>query len=141
MKALVLAVLLQVPFFAMASFTQLTCSTISQDATVRVQTSRAVDPQHPWIGFSTIDANLQVQIKGAYSKYDTAIALTPISGSDDLNMRGDATQGGVYLQLYPQIVNGQATGKYTGQLFINDLDKREYFDFRSEGKEPGLVCN
>jgi hypothetical protein len=140
MKALVLAVLLQVPFFAMASFTQLTCSTITQDATVRVLVTRAVDPQNPWVGFNTISANLEVQIKRAYSKYATAITLSPISGSGDLNMRGDAAQGGVYLQLYPQIVNGQATGKYTGQLFVNDLDKREYFDFRSEGGEPGLVC-
>ncbi len=139
MKALILAVLAQFPVFALASFTQLNCSTITGDA-VRIQTDRGVDPQHPWIGFSTINAHLTVKEARANNPYKTDIVLSPIQDSTDLNMRGDASQGGVYLQLYPQIVNGQATGKYTGQLFVNDLDQRRYFDFRSEGREPGLVC-
>lgn len=139
MKALILTVLIQLPVFAMASFTQLNCSTITGDL-VRIQTDRAVDPQSPWVGFSTINAHLTVKEDRSNNLYKTEIVLTPIQGSGELNMRGDATQGGVYLQLYPQLVNGKASGKYTGQLFVNDLDQRRYFDFRSEGNEPGLVC-
>ncbi|WP_413559122.1 hypothetical protein [Bdellovibrio sp. HCB209] len=141
MKALAALVLIaQFPLVSMAAYTQLRCSTITEEAIVTIQVNRAVDAQNPWVGFSTIGANLVVQRIGAHNFYQTAITLSPLSGSGDLNMRGDATQGGIYLQLYPEIVGGTATGKYTGQLFVNDLDKREYFDFRSEGKEPGLVC-
>ncbi|QLY25396.1 hypothetical protein [Bdellovibrio sp. KM01] len=139
MKSLILAVLIQLPVFAVASFTQLNCTTITGDL-VRIQTDRSVDPQSPWVGFSTINAHLTVKEDRSNNLYKIDIVLTPIQGSGDLNMRGDATQGGVYLQLYPQIANGKATGKYTGQLFVNDLDQRRYFDFRSEGNEPGLVC-
>ncbi|WP_413585768.1 hypothetical protein [Bdellovibrio sp. HCB274] len=135
-----LALIVQFPLVSFASYTQLRCSTIGNEATVTVQVNRAVDAQHPWVGFSTIGANLIVQRNGAHNYYSTAITLSPLSGSGDLNMRGDALQGGVYLQLYPEIEGGTATGRYTGQLFVNDLDKREYFDFRSEGNEPGLVC-
>jgi hypothetical protein len=139
MKALILAVLAQFPVFAMASFTQLNCATITGD-NVRIQTDRGIDPQNPWVGFSTISAHLIVKEDRSNNLYKTDITLSPLKEYLDLNMRGDASQGGVYLQLYPQIVNGQATGKYTGQLFVNDLDQRRYFDFRSEGREPGLVC-
>ncbi|MEK2689346.1 hypothetical protein [Bdellovibrio sp. GT3] len=128
------------PLVSMASFTQLRCTTIGEEAIVTVQLSRAVDAQNPWVGFNTIGANLIVKRIGAHNQYSTPITLSPLSQYGDLSMRGDATQGGVYLQLYPEIAGGTATGKYTGQLFVNDLDKREYFDFRSEGNEPGLVC-
>lgn len=141
MKALAALVLIaQFPMVSMAAYTHLRCSTIGDEAIVTVQVARAVDAQNPWIGFSTIGADLIVQRKGAHNFYKTAITLSPLSRSGDLNMRGDADQGSVYLQLYPVVAGGTATGAYTGQLFINDLDKREYFDFRSEGKEPGLVC-
>jgi hypothetical protein len=116
----------------MASITSLKCTTIGHEAAVRIQFSRAVDPQNPWIGWNSISANLEVQPERSHQIYKTPIALTPLSGND---MRGDAPQGGVYLQLFPQ-----ANGTYTGQLFINDLDARMYFDFRSEGNEPGLKC-
>ncbi|MBO9666694.1 MAG: hypothetical protein J7501_07750 [Bdellovibrio sp.] len=135
MKILISALFSIMALPAMASITSLKCTTIGHEAAVRIQFERSVDPQNPWIGWNQIQASLEVQPERSHQIYKTAIVLSPLTNGNHGDMRGDATQGGVYLQLFPQ-----ANGTYTGQLFINDLDARVYFDFRSEGNEAGLKC-
>lgn len=126
------------------SITQLTCQTITRDAVVKIQFDKAVDPMQPWIGWGSFGASLEVKVLNSRQSYKrTDLRISPIASAEDVNMRGDASGfdgGALYLRLNPQISNGQATGAYTGQLFINDLNARMYFNFSSDGKTPGLIC-
>lgn len=125
--------------FAKASVTQLHCTTIDQDATVRVQFDKAVDPANPWIGWTMIHSVIEVRPARSPQVYRKEIVITPLNGVRSPDMRGDATEA-VYLRLSPVLASGQATGEYTGQLFINDLDLRAYYRFLNDGTEPGLRC-
>ncbi|MFM6929348.1 MAG: hypothetical protein ACKOX6_12850 [Bdellovibrio sp.] len=119
---------------------KLNCTTIRGDV-VNINFAHAFDPQSPWIGRFSFEGKLEVYPKWSRQTYETEMTLSPVSGrTDDINIRGDGHQEWVYLQLYPQTVRGSANGQYTGQLFINDLAKRAYLDYRSEGDQPGLKC-
>ncbi|QDK39485.1 hypothetical protein [Bdellovibrio sp. NC01] len=132
-----------VPVMAV-SVTQVNCKTIEGRETVRILFDKSVNPAQPWTGFGYFGASLEVKVVNSRQSYKRSdVRMSPIKSYDDVDMRGDAQGfdgGALYLQLYPEIVNGQATGKFTGQLFVNDLDARAYYDFRSEGRTPGLVC-
>jgi hypothetical protein len=125
--------------FANASVTNLRCTTIDQDATVAVSFDRAVEPANPWIGWTMINSVIEVRPHNSAQVYKKDIVVTPLNGIQSPDMRGDATDA-VYLRLTPILVNGKATGEYTGQLFINDLDVRAYYRFMNDGSEPGLRC-
>ena len=135
--------LFAIPAMAL-SVTQVNCKTIEGRETVRIQFNKSIDPAKPWTGFGEFGASLEVKIENSRQSYKRSdVRMSPIKSYDDVDMRGDAQGfdgGALYLQLYPEVVNGQATGKFTGQLFINDLDAHAYYDFRSEGRTPGLVC-
>lgn len=142
MKTVVMTLIsfLTLPVMA-APVSKLTCTTIQEDAIVTIEFAHAFEPQNPWIGRYSFEGSLDVRPKRSRQTYQTDITLSPMSGTiGDINLRGDGHQEWVYLQLYPQIVNGIATGQYTGQLLINDLAKRAYLDYRSIGDEPGLKC-
>jgi hypothetical protein len=126
--------------FAKAAVTQLHCTTIDQDATVHVQFDKAVDPANPWVGWTMFHAVIEVRPARSAQVYRKEIVMTPLNGIQSAEMRGDATEA-VYLRLAPVMVNGQATGAYTGQLFVNDLDVRAYYRFMNDGAEPGLRCH
>ncbi|WP_413290970.1 hypothetical protein [Bdellovibrio sp. HCB337] len=141
MKSILFAILTMMTASAMAvSVTQLHCETIDSETTVQIQFDSAVDPAKPFIGWPNLPATLEVRPYRSRNIYKTAIHFTPLKGGEAYDLRGSAAQEGVYLQLFPEIVKGEATGNYTGQAFINDLDARVYFDFRSEGSIPGLTC-
>lgn len=116
----------------------LTCSTAKSEIhSVVVDFPRAVNPLSPFIGFLSFTASVSVY------KYDVKIyenknvRVTPEIYTTDINLRGDAE--GVYLRLYPQMNEGEFS-HYTGQLFINDLDKKAYFNFKDFEDQPGLDC-
>lgn len=124
---------------AQAAVTQLHCTTIDQDATVRVQFDKAVDPASPWVGWTMIHGRIEVRPRQSAQVYRKEIVITPLNGVQSPDMRGDATEA-VYLRLSPVLAGGQATGEYTGQLFVNDLDVRAYYRFMNDCYEPGLRC-
>lgn len=119
---------------------ELHCKTINGVDTLHIEFQAPIDPVKPFIGWPNIPATLEVHPYRSNNIYKTAIHFVPLKGGQDINLRGGAAQDGVYLQLFPEVVNGEATGHYTGQAFINDLDVRAYFDFRSRGTVPGMRC-
>lgn len=97
-----------------------------------------VDPLNPFIGFLLFSATLAVY-KNEVKVYENKnLRMTPEIYTTDINLRGDAE--GVYLRLYPQISSEGEFTHYTGQVFINDLDARAYFNFKDIGDQPGLDC-
>lgn len=64
--------------------------------------------------------------------------MTPEIYTTDINLRGDAD--GVHLRLYPQTSSAGEYTHYTGQVFINNLDAKAYFNFKDLGEQPGLYC-
>lgn len=110
----------------------------SANHTVEISFLRSVDPLNPFIGFLFFSAKLTV-FKNEVKVYSNpSLRITPEIYTTDINLRGDAA--GVYLRLYPQTSNEGDYTHYTGQVFINDLDARAYFNFRDIGDQPGLYC-
>ncbi len=110
----------------------------SANHTVAVSFFRPIDPLNPFIGFLFFTAKLSV-FKNKILVYENInVRMTPEIYTTDLNLRGDAN--GVHLRLYPQTTNEGEFTHYTGQLFINDLEARAYFNFKNEGETPGLDC-
>lgn len=121
-----------------AEIKTLTCTTAKSEIhSVVIEFPRNVNPLSPFIGFLSFTASLSVY------KYDVKvyqhknIRITPEVYTTDINLRGDAE--GVYLRLYPQIKEGEFS-HYTGQLFINDLNQKAYFNFKDADDQPGLNC-
>ncbi|MFS4459606.1 hypothetical protein [Bdellovibrio sp. HCB2-146] len=109
---------------------------------VEVTFVRAIDPLNPWIGTYNFGAQLEVfSSRGIYGRTD--MRMSPLQYTTDIDMRGDAAGldgGAVYLRLSPIVSGGNFSGQYRGQLFVNDLDAKAYFNFRDAGNQPGLTC-
>lgn len=109
---------------------------------VEVTFVRAIDPLNPWIGTYNFGAQLEVfSSRGVYGRAD--MRMSPLQYTTDLDMRGDAAGldgGAVYLRLAPIVTEGNFSGHYRGQLFVNDLDAKAYFNFKDVGNQPGLTC-
>ncbi|WII70660.1 hypothetical protein QJS83_09335 [Bdellovibrio sp. 22V] len=123
-----------------ASIQRLTCiPSFTDDTKIEIVFSRSIDPLKPFIGTYNWPAALKISHPGTtqgYTRQD--VTITPEITYDDINLRGDAG-GYVYLRLYPEIKNGVFV-RYTGQLFINDLDVRAYYNFKSYNGVPGFIC-
>ena len=136
---LLIALILTLSLYTFAAEVKsLTCTTANSEIhKVVVDFPRAVNPLSPFIGFLSFTASVSVY------KYDSRVyqhknvRVTPEVYTTDINLRGDAE--GVYLRLYPQVIEGEFT-HYTGQLFINDLNQKAYFNFKDIGDQPGLDC-
>ncbi|KYG63251.1 hypothetical protein AZI85_04235 [Bdellovibrio bacteriovorus] len=124
---------------ALASVTRLICiPSQNDDVQIEVLFNKAIDPKTPFIGSYNFGATLIVKEKGFAQNYTNSnIRMTPEVYYSDISMRGDAE--GVYLRLYPQF-KGSEFSHYTGQLFVNDLETRDYFNFRDSGAGPGFSC-
>lgn len=111
----------------------------SKDSGIQVQISfyKGIDPLHPFIGVYDFGATLRVSQKSSNRVYENSLRVTPELNYHDDKLRGDAE--GVYLRLYPQKSNGEFS-HYTGQLFVNDLNVKAYFNFSNANGRPGLVC-
>ncbi|WP_409479854.1 hypothetical protein [Pseudobdellovibrio sp. HCB154] len=116
----------------------LTCSTAKSEIhSVVVDFPRSVNPLSPFIGFLSFTATVSVYKYDVKVYENKNVRVTPEVYTTDINLRGDAE--GVYLRLYPQMLEGEFS-HYTGQLFINDLDKKAYFNFKDIDDQPGLDC-
>lgn len=105
---------------------------------VEIVFSRPVDPLMPFTSYE-FGAQLEVFSKrGVYGRAD--IRITPLKSTHDFYLRGDAG-GAVFLRLTPMLNQNEFSGKYSGQLFVNDLDAKAYFNFKDTGSLPGLLCD
>lgn len=109
---------------------------------VEITFHRATDPLNPWIGAYEFGAQIEVfSARGIYGRDD--MRMSPLKYTTDIDMRGDASGldgGAVYLRLSPVVADGNFSGHYRGQLFVNDLQAKAYFNFRDSGNQPGLTC-
>ena len=105
---------------------------------VEIVFNRPVDPLVP---FTSYEFGAQLEVfsrRGVYGRAD--VRITPLKTTHDFYLRGDAG-GAVFLRLTPMLVQNEFSGKYTGQLFVNDLDAKAYFNFKDTGSLPGLLCD
>lgn len=117
----------------------LTCQTAkSADHTVVINFFRPVNPLSPFIGFLFFGAELSVYKNNSLVYENKNVRMTPEVYTTDINLRGDTD--GVYLRLYPQTTAKGEFTHYTGQVFINDLNTKAYFNFRDIDSQPGLYC-
>lgn len=101
--------------------------------------SKNISPEKPFIGFNEFGATLKLKKLTSNQTYTNSnIRITPEIYTTDINLRGDAA--GIYLRLYPQFDNHNVFTHYTGQVLINDLDVRAYFNFSNSYGRPGFVC-
>ncbi len=130
-------------FFSANAFAVRTVECIpGQDTDMRVIVTfnRDIDPKKPFIGAYDWGATLKVVKPRSNNNYvNPNLRVTPIANYSDVNLSGNAA--GVYLQLYPQFNNQDVFTNYEGQLFVNDLDARVYFNFTDRDGITGLICN
>ncbi|KYG69366.1 hypothetical protein AZI87_09265 [Bdellovibrio bacteriovorus] len=124
---------------SIASVTRLVCiPSQNDDVRIEVLFNKAINPKTPFIGSYSFGATLIVKEKGFSKSYTNSnVRISPETYYSDISLRGDAE--GVYLRLYPQF-QGSEFSHYTGQLFVNDLETRDYFNFRDSGMGPGFSC-
>lgn len=109
------------------------------DIKVIVTFNRDIDPKKPFIGTYNWGASLKVVKPNSTNHYiNSNLRMTPETYYSDISLRGDAP--GVYLRLYPQLDNNENFTNYEGQLFVNDLDARVYFNFTDRDGITGLIC-
>ncbi len=140
LKFLILVLILTISNKASAvALNSINCKTAkSEDHTVAISFFRPIDPMHPFIGFLFFSATLSV-FKNDVKVYENkSLRMTPEIYTTDINLRGDTD--GVHLRLYPQTSTEGEYTHYTGQVFINDLDAKAYFNFKDLGDQPGLYC-
>lgn len=101
--------------------------------------SRDITPERPFVGLYEFGATLKVKRQNSNQTYTNSnVRMTPEVYTTDTNLRGDAA--GVYLRLYPHFDGRNVFTHYTGQVLINDLDVRAYFNFTDSYGQPGFVC-
>ncbi len=101
--------------------------------------SRNIDPAKPFIGTYDWGASLKVIHPVASKNYENKkLRITPEVYYSDISLRGDAE--GVYLRMYPHFDEQGLFLNYTGQLFVNDLDVRAYFNFTDRDGVTGFIC-
>lgn len=112
---------------------------INDRLSLEITFSKDINPEKPFIGFNEFGATLKVKKQNSNQSYTNSnVRITPEIYTTDLNLRGDAA--GIYLRLYPQFDGHNAFTHYTGQVLINDLDVRAYFNFSNSYGQPGFVC-
>ena len=120
-----------------AKIQKLSCRAVDQTA-VEIVFSRAFDPLVP---FTVYEFGAQIEIFGKRGLYGRAdVRITPLKTTHDVDLRGDVADA-VYLRLAPVVTQGQFAGTYVGQLFVNDLNVKAYFNFKNTGAMPGLSCD
>lgn len=143
-KLLISAVVLFASLNAGASVSKLVCvpgyEPMRAEAVIEVIFNRAIDPLKPVIGSYNLGAVLKLHDKITGQTYTRSdVVLVPSKSMDDVNLRGGAA-GMVHIRVSPVLKNGAFMGRYTGDLFINDLDSRHYYNLTGTTQEPGIVC-
>ncbi len=143
-KLLISAVVLFSSLHAGASVAKLVCvpgyEPMRADAVIEVIFNRTIDPLKPVVGAYNLGAALKFHDKITGQTYTRSdVVLVPAASMDDVNLRGGAA-GMVHIRVSPVLKNGAFMGRYTGDLFINDLDSRHYYNLTGTSQEPGIVC-
>lgn len=106
---------------------------------ILVTFNKNIDPAKPFIGSYNWGATLTITQTGSPKVYENkTVRMAPEVYYSDINLRGDAE--GIYLRLYPHFDSNNNFTNYDGQLFINDLDYKIYFNFIDRDGVPGLTC-
>lgn len=107
--------------------------------TLLMRFHKNIDPSRPIIGGYSLGMDLEIHsaTKILYTKND--LRLVPIKNYSDFNLKFDNENIGVYLRLYPQFSEGTFVN-YLGQIFVNDLSVRAYFNFKDSQSGPGFIC-
>ncbi|MFV8258618.1 hypothetical protein ACNQKP_12470 [Bdellovibrio bacteriovorus] len=141
---LISAFVLSLSLNAGASISRIVCvpgyEPMRDEAVIEVIFNRAIDPLKPVIGSYNLGAVLKLHDKITGQTYTRSdVVLVPATSMDDVNLRGGAA-GMVHIRVNPVLKNGAFMGRYTGDLFINDLDSRNYYNLTGTPLEPGIVC-
>lgn len=140
MKTLFL-ILSTILFSANAFAIQIVECTPGQNPNIKVIVTfyKDINPAKPFIGSYNWGATLKVIPPNPSKNYENkTIRMTPEVYYSDISLRGDAE--GIYLRLYPHFDNNNNFTNYEGQVFINDLDYKAYFNFIDRDGVPGLTC-
>lgn len=138
MKNLVIA--LSFLFSLQAFAVQTITCTPSSNPNVKLSVTfhKDIDPAKPFIGSYNWGAVLKIARPGKPEYVNSKVRMTPEVYYSDISLRGDAE--GIYLRLYPHFDGNDKFVNYDGQLFINDLDYKVYYNFIDRDGTPGLVC-
>ncbi|AHZ86606.1 hypothetical protein Bb109J_c1273 [Bdellovibrio bacteriovorus] len=143
-KLMISAFVLFLSLNAGASVSKLVCvpgyEPMRADAVIEIVFNRTIDPLKPVIGSYNLGAVLKLHDKITGQTYTRSdVVLVPATSMDDVNLRGGAA-GMVHIRVNPVLKNGAFMGRYTGDLFVNDLDSRNYYNLTGSVQEPGIVC-
>lgn len=136
-----LLVLIALTFSLSAFAVQTVECTPGQNSNIKLIVTfvKNIDPAKPFIGSYNWGASLKVIHPQASKNYENKnIRMTPEVYYSDISLRGDAE--GIYLRMYPHFDDNGVFLNYTGQVFINDLDYKAYFNFIDRDGVPGFTC-
>lgn len=105
---------------------------------VTVIFNKDIDPKKPFVGTYNWGATLKIAVPGKPEYINSSVRMTPEVYYSDITLRGDAP--GVHLRMYPHFDSETHFTNYEGQLFLNDLDYKIYFNFIDRDGVPGLTC-
>ena len=108
------------------------------DVKVTVTFNKDINPAKPFIGSYSWGATLKISRPGKPDYINQSVRMTPEVYYSDISLRGDAE--GIYLRLYPHFDGNDNFTNYDGQLFINDLDFKVYYNFIDRDGIPGFTC-
>lgn len=129
-------------FSAQVSAVQNVVCTPTQKPNVKILVTfnKDINPARPFIGSYNWGATLIITQAGSPKVYENkSVRITPEVYYSDIKMRGDAE--GIYLRLYPKFDADNNFTNYEGQLFINDLDYKVYYNFIDRDGAPALTCH
>lgn len=109
------------------------------DVVVTVTFYKDINPAKPFIGSYNWGATLKISRPGKTDYLNQTVRMTPEIYYSDISLRGDAE--GIYLRLYPHFDANNNFLNYDGQLFINDLDYKIYYNFIDRDGIPGFTCH
>lgn len=135
-----------IPLNALAEetpFIKLLCSPTKEAASIEVIFPKKIYPTKPFIGFPEIWVTITLEHRKLKRKYvREKVLMIPETHPPGPFMRGQSSDS-LYIQLHPQMVNGEFLGSYNGQLFINDKGpdfRGTYFRYMNSELGPGIVC-
>ena len=114
------------------------CTPAQKNIKVTVTFFKDINPAKPFIGSYNWGATLKISRPGKPEYVNQSVPMTPEVYYSDISLRGDAE--GIYLRLYPHFDSDNNFTNYDGQLFINDLDYKVYYNFIDRDGVPGLTC-
>lgn len=139
-------ILLIIPSFSFAgnSFTKIVCeptqAAVSQEADVEIFFDSAVDATKPLVGRYELLGHFRLKDTKRNRVYERSdLKLYPMTSTIDVNLQGGAA-GYLHVRLYPVFAQGQFSGHYQAQVFINDLDTKAYYNLTGSAQMPGLFC-